>query len=169
MTLSYREQLLSPQWQRKRLESLEACGWKCLHCGDTDTTLHVHHKRYVKGRMAWEYDASELVVLCDPCHKDEHHMLDELREFLAHVDTVDSLALLRGYFADARWFPPWIGSEAPDRNRRVYAIGLIAMLCNELSHQDLKAAFAVVAGFHKPDSRPAMLFHSYSCEFDFLG
>lgn len=58
--LSWSQQYKHPQWQRKRLEALEAAGWECENCGEKETTLNVHHKRYVKGRMIWEYDVSEL-------------------------------------------------------------------------------------------------------------
>jgi hypothetical protein len=72
MAIAYRDQLRDPRWQKKRLEALEASGWECSNCGDETKMLHVHHKRYVKGRMAWEYDLEELAVLCEPCHEQEH-------------------------------------------------------------------------------------------------
>ena len=74
--MTYREQLLSPFWQRKRLEALSAADFSCQHCYDKEETLHVHHKLYVKGRKAWEYELSELLVLCESCHKEEHEKLD---------------------------------------------------------------------------------------------
>lgn len=70
--LSWSQQYRHPQWQRKRLEALEAANWECENCGDKETTLNVHHKRYVKGRLIWEYVVSELAVLCEPCHETEH-------------------------------------------------------------------------------------------------
>jgi hypothetical protein len=71
-TLSYREQLRHPNWQRLRLEAMQRAGFKCEKCGTATTTLNVHHKRYVQGRLAWEYALSELEVLCEPCHEAEH-------------------------------------------------------------------------------------------------
>lgn len=50
--MTYRQQLLHPNWQRKRLEMLSSAEYRCCNCGDGQTTLHVHHKHYVKGRMA---------------------------------------------------------------------------------------------------------------------
>lgn len=79
--LTYAEQLRHPNWQRKRLEALSAAGFSCAQCFGTDVTLHVHHKRYLKGRMAWEYELDELSVLCEDCHKDEHEE-QEIRERL---------------------------------------------------------------------------------------
>lgn len=71
--LSYAEQLRDPRWQRKRLEILSRDGFKCELCGDDKSTLHVHHKRYVKGRMPWEYDATELSTVCENCHESADH------------------------------------------------------------------------------------------------
>lgn len=76
--LSYGEQLKHPNWQRKRLEVMEAAGFNCENCGDKESTLNVHHRRYVKGRMVWEYDRPDLVCLCEQCHQAEH----EERELL---------------------------------------------------------------------------------------
>lgn len=82
--LTYAEQLRHPLWQRKRLEVLSLAGWACQCCAATDQTLHVHHKRYAKGRMAWEYSADELAALCETCHQETHHADDLFREVLAH-------------------------------------------------------------------------------------
>lgn len=80
--LSYADQLKHPNWQRKRLESLQAADFQCSECSDKETTLHVHHKRYVKGRMAWEYEQSELKVLCETCHKNTHTAQEKLEILL---------------------------------------------------------------------------------------
>ena len=71
-TMTFKEQYFSPNWQRKRLEVMQDANFSCENCGDTDTTLNVHHKRYVKGRMVWEYERSELQCLCEPCHRTHH-------------------------------------------------------------------------------------------------
>lgn len=91
-----------PNWQKKRLEALEAAGFECSYCGDKDTTLHVHHKRYFKGRKAWEYELAELEVLCEPCHECAHEVKAALGEFLAaHQFGYHQafLALLTGYMS----------------------------------------------------------------------
>jgi hypothetical protein len=81
--LTYTEQLKHPKWQRKRLEMLEASGFKCTNCGTEEKTLHVHHKQYVRGRSAWEYSATELQVLCEDCHTTTHDIKERLVAFLA--------------------------------------------------------------------------------------
>jgi 5-methylcytosine-specific restriction endonuclease McrA len=64
---TYAELLKDPRWQRKRLEILNRDEWMCM-CGDTTTTLHVHHRYYVKGRDPWEYPDFCYVTLCETCH-----------------------------------------------------------------------------------------------------
>ena len=68
----YKELLQLPQWQKKRLEVLEAAGWKCSECGAEDRQLQVHHKRYIAGAKPWEYESDDLAVLCDRCHEKAH-------------------------------------------------------------------------------------------------
>ena len=84
-TMTYREQLLHPNWQRKRLEILQRDDFHCQCCYDSDSTLHVHHKRYVKGRMAWEYPNDELVTLCEGCHGVVHEQEGAFRELMAKL------------------------------------------------------------------------------------
>lgn len=66
------DQYHRPEWQKKRLEVLEAAGWKCEACGAKDAELHVHHKCYVSGRAPWEYGHREMVVLCGKHHEEWH-------------------------------------------------------------------------------------------------
>lgn len=75
---SYFEKLKDPRWQKKRLEVLEKSSWACDLCGDTENTLHVHHKQYIKGREPWEYTAEQLSTLCDSCHESNHSVDDRL-------------------------------------------------------------------------------------------
>jgi hypothetical protein len=67
--VSYSELLKDPRWQRKKTEILQRDGFKCKLCGDGETTLHVHHKRYKNGRSPWQYKDEELITLCECCHK----------------------------------------------------------------------------------------------------
>lgn len=38
-------------------------------------TLTVHHKRYILGKQAWEYEDDGLVTLCQHCHSKVHEFL----------------------------------------------------------------------------------------------
>ena len=35
-------------------------------------TLNVHHKKYISGHKAWEYDREDLITLCQECHFETH-------------------------------------------------------------------------------------------------
>ena len=92
-TMTYSEQLKHPNWQKLRLEVLSDAEWRCERCMDADSTLHVHHKHYVKGRMAWEYSRQELAALCETCHDEEHEQQPIRRELLARLDTDGPLGI----------------------------------------------------------------------------
>ena len=66
--MSYFDQLKHPFWQKKRLFILERDNFCCCICSDTETELQVHHKEYISGRLAWQYDDSNLQTLCKFCH-----------------------------------------------------------------------------------------------------
>jgi len=75
---SYQTKLLDPRWQRKRLEALQKAEFACEMCYDAESTLHVHHKQYLKGREPWEYEVDQLGVLCKDCHEQMHNEEDKL-------------------------------------------------------------------------------------------
>lgn len=82
---TYAQKLKDPRWQKKRLEVLDRAGWACQGCADSTSTLHVHHKQYIKGREPWEYDADQLAALCETCHSQHHAELDVLIDVVARL------------------------------------------------------------------------------------
>jgi len=86
---AYRQALRDPRWQRRRLEILERDGWRCMECGDGATTLHVHHRCYVRGHLPWESPDTDLETLCEACHQREH-----LRNFERLVDALHQIDLI---------------------------------------------------------------------------
>ncbi len=73
----YRDQLRDRRWQQRRLEIMARDGWKCQEprCIDKHNPrvmLVVHHLVYKTGHMAWEYDARDLITLCQRCHDRIH-------------------------------------------------------------------------------------------------
>lgn len=100
---TYQQKLLDPRWQRKRLEAMEKVKFTCQMCGDTESTLHVHHKQYIKGREPWEYEVAQLCVLCKDCHASSHDGEDRLSVVCSFADvdgpeSRDSIAdLVSGY------------------------------------------------------------------------
>ncbi|MDP1594149.1 MAG: hypothetical protein Q8L80_07895 [Gallionella sp.] len=76
---TYSEKLKDPRWQKLRLEVMNANGFCCEICGDAESTLHVHHKEYLKGHEVWEYEVRQLSVVCESCHAAEHESTDILK------------------------------------------------------------------------------------------
>lgn len=99
MTLSYQEKLKDPRWQKRRLEILERDGWNCQLCHDSESTLVVHHRRYLPNIEPWDSPDELLVTLCQECHDlerterpgSEDDLLAMLRTLFFYRD-IDSLA-----------------------------------------------------------------------------
>lgn len=65
---AYQQKLLDPRWQKKRLEILSRDNWTCKCCGDSESTLHIHHLSYKDFNNPWNIDSSFLITTCDSCH-----------------------------------------------------------------------------------------------------
>lgn len=68
---NYSEKLKDPRWQKKRLEIFNRDEFACSVCFDTESTLCVHHKHYIKNLEPWEYPNELLTTLCSSCHEYE--------------------------------------------------------------------------------------------------
>jgi hypothetical protein len=64
--MTYKEKLLDPRWQKKRLQILDRDNFTCQCCGDNTRTLNVHHKSYLNN--PWDIDNTELITYCSDCH-----------------------------------------------------------------------------------------------------
>jgi hypothetical protein len=62
----YAALLRDPRWQRRRLHILQRDDFCCTACGNGESTLHVHHKRY--SGKPWEAADDDLQTLCEQCH-----------------------------------------------------------------------------------------------------
>lgn len=71
--MTYQEKLKDPRWQKKRLEIMERDNWQCQSCYDDESTLHIHHKYYMKCDP-WEYPEDALITLCAGCHEDQKEL-----------------------------------------------------------------------------------------------
>ena len=89
MSMEWKDQYKHPQWQKKRLEVLEAALFTCEQCGNEDRQLHVHHKQYFKGRKIWDYSLDELEALCDSCHEEKHKANDAIKNLLTSLSSAD--------------------------------------------------------------------------------
>lgn len=65
----YTEYLQSPEWQRRADRCKERANYTCQDCGAKDVVLQAHHLTYK--RVGNESD-SDLVCLCEGCHKERH-------------------------------------------------------------------------------------------------
>jgi hypothetical protein len=64
----YSDQLLHPYWKIKRLQILERDNNECQIC-IIGEVLQIHHRRYFKDSLAWEYSNENLITLCRDCHQ----------------------------------------------------------------------------------------------------
>lgn len=123
MNKSYRELLMDPRWQRKRLEILHRDGFKCTNTAwcpsDEGASLHIHHLTYTKGAPPWECKDSDVVTLCAYCHEEceelvrmarrlstdmiFHELMSKISDAYANGYVIDSLmALGEVYEASSR-------------------------------------------------------------------
>lgn len=154
--LTYSEQLKHPNWQRVRLQKLGESDFMCDECMDAESTLHVHHKQYFKGRMAWEYAPYELAVLCESCHAKEHEHEEVLKKIIAssysqfaflagknlHNDNMEEDEIQLGYNTDPHDF----------------MVGATAYLISQLGINDIYDVAKFAVSLSRTDSEERMIF-----------
>ena len=64
--MTYKEKLLDPRWQKKRLEILDRDNFTCQLCDDKTSTLHIHHHEY--HHNPWDVENEKLIAYCEHCH-----------------------------------------------------------------------------------------------------
>lgn len=112
--MDFKEQYKHPLWQKKRLEVLSYWDFECQCCGSREDQLHVHHPIYKKGVMIWEYESSELRVLCNKCHEKEHELDQKIKQEIALLGVLSdgpAKAQLVGYLKAAN-IGPWSRLES---------------------------------------------------------
>ena len=72
MKKTYSELLKDPRWQKKRLEILQRDNFRCQSCMENEKQLHVHHICNEEDLLPWEYKNTDLITLCEECHKTWH-------------------------------------------------------------------------------------------------
>lgn len=65
----YSVYLKSLYWQYQRSRAICHAELKCQKCGQDCKELEVHHKTYER---LGDEEPDDLVVLCRPCHREEH-------------------------------------------------------------------------------------------------
>lgn len=85
MPSEYSKKLKDPRWQKKRLEILERDEWNCQICYDSESTLVVHHRKYLPNTEPWDYPNDLLITLCEDCHEAERKERPEFERYLLDV------------------------------------------------------------------------------------
>ena len=84
---TYNEYIQSDEWKEKSRNAKERAKYRCQLCNKkgNDSTLHTHHNTY--DRLLLE-DDTDLIVLCNGCHKKHHgieleneSIFDEISDF----------------------------------------------------------------------------------------
>jgi hypothetical protein len=70
-TMPYDEYLRTKHWKDFSKARLKDANYQCTKCHRSDITLNVHHLTY--DRRGYER-VSDVVVLCEACHKEAHHI-----------------------------------------------------------------------------------------------
>ncbi len=96
MKKNYSDLLKSPKWQKKRLEIMKRDKFRCKLCGDTETSLQVHHKEYINGNAPWEYENSNFITLCEHCH----YEVGILKK--GEIEICDIISIIKGYSKGTR-------------------------------------------------------------------
>ena len=71
--INYKDQLKDRRWKKLANKIRKRDNYTCQLCGSHEH-LQVHHKKYIKNILAWEYDESNLITLCSECHKKIHNI-----------------------------------------------------------------------------------------------
>jgi len=98
MKKDYSELLKDPRWQKKRLEILQRDKFTCQSCGNKESTLNVHHRTYISGKMLWEYDNDDLITYCDNCHSQIHELIYAIKNIMGFM-SINQLT----YASDIMW------------------------------------------------------------------
>jgi len=123
--MNFKDQYNHPNWQKKRLEVLDYCGFTCQNCDSSDRQLHVHHREYKKARKVWEYDIDNFVVVCCDCHEGIHESISMLKNLLSDFRKEEcewTIELVRGYFQYIR------GTMPIEKDIESFTAGYIAFM-----------------------------------------
>ncbi len=128
---AYAKKLLDPRWQKRRLEIMGRDEFTCQMCGDSESTLMVHHRYYIWGREPWDYSEEMLVTLCGECHESEHDNKDASDDL---VKILRCSGFFNGVISEM--------SEAFSKHAIIYPPDVMASaICRMVSDRDRQKAF----------------------------
>lgn len=143
----YTKKLQDPRWQRKRLEVMQAAGWKCVICGDAKEELNVHHPEYDKAYEPWQYN--NLQCLCKTCHTINHlpkekmrihaNLFFELRESQIEKHTKDLMESCDWRRRDPfQTFEQVLKIICPEEEKEVWSSIMKLQFETKIEHEELK-------------------------------
>lgn len=95
---AYAEKLKDPRWIEFRNNIRELRGNYCQWCGMKYLrgygNLHVHHMGYAPNAEPWEYDISDVVLICDKCHDACHIYAIEVKAKLNNLPEATAICVV---------------------------------------------------------------------------
>lgn len=94
----YEDLLRTIEWRAFAYRMKEAANFSCAICrqGGPGVELNVHHHAYDRDRLPWEYEASEVAVLCRSCHGAMHECLTNFRRYVMPRLTPNTFTVING-------------------------------------------------------------------------
>lgn len=90
--MTYKDKLLHPKWQKKRLEVMNRDNFICTCCGNESKSLQVHHDKY-EGSNPWDTRIEYLRTVCYKCHS----ILEFMKKNIFISNTTVSLDIIVKY------------------------------------------------------------------------
>ncbi len=94
--MDYDAKLKTPEWMEFRDHVLDVKGRECENCHCLAERPHIHHKGYVRGRDPWDYELSEVAVVCGECHGIIHRRRKEFEALFDSLEPATLAVLLDG-------------------------------------------------------------------------
>ncbi len=92
----YEAKLKTPEWMEFREHVLDVKGHECENCHRLTERPHIHHSGYVRGREPWDYEVSEVSVVCRECHDVIHRRRKEFEALFDSLEPATLAVLLDG-------------------------------------------------------------------------
>ena len=109
-TNNYSDKLKDPRWQKKRLQIMNRDGFSCRNCGDSESTLQVHHLEYMNN--PWDVDDKKLLTLCESCHNEFSELNSKIKFCLSEITSTDTLFEVSEFLMYANKANPFDISQA---------------------------------------------------------
>lgn len=84
------------EWVKFRKDVIRLDNNRCVRCArgtHQGAVLQVHHKRYISGKLPWQYALADCETLCKGCHAEEHgHVMPQSGWLLMGSDDLGDLS-----------------------------------------------------------------------------